>query len=32
VVVEQDRLRLDPGTGQALLDFAVTSSARPERC
>jgi tetratricopeptide (TPR) repeat protein len=23
VVVEQDRLRLDPGTGQALLDFAA---------
>ena len=31
VVVEQDRLRLDPGTGQALLDFAVGDLERETR-
>ena len=31
VVVEQDRLRLDPGTGQALLDFAAGDLERETR-
>ena len=30
IVVEQDRLRLDPGTGQALLDFAAGELERED--